>query len=103
MTHESQGHGKDDGTRSARQFPLFLSIEPTLRCHHNPFIGALGIINLLSFASHKSRLNRSHSQEKERDNRLSVIEALMVMGSHPCMAQAHQDVDQQDLFKELID
>ena len=33
--------------------------EPTWRCHQNPFIGALGIINLLSFASHKSRLDRS--------------------------------------------
>ena len=27
--------------------------EPTWRCHQNPFIGALGIINLLSLASHK--------------------------------------------------
>jgi len=36
--------------------------EPTWRCHQNPFIGALGIINLLSLASHKSRLNRSLQQ-----------------------------------------
>ena len=35
------------------------SCEPTWRCHQNPFVRALGIINLLSFASHKSRLNRS--------------------------------------------
>ena len=40
-------------------FNLHVLCEPTWRCHQNPFIGALGIINLLSFASHKSRLNRS--------------------------------------------
>ena len=44
--------------------------EPTWRCHQNPFIGALGIINLLSLASHKWRLNRS--QARQQDNSSST-------------------------------
>jgi len=46
--HKSSSQRKGKGTDGTKFWN-----EPTWRCHQNPFIGALGIINLLSLASHK--------------------------------------------------
>jgi hypothetical protein len=70
----------------------WLSGEPTWRCHQNPFIGALGIINLLSLASHKSRLNRSlhHFIEGLARGLLEYDGGLMVrtLGAGPCPSRS---------------